>query len=402
MAKFNSGDILKIMRKFALAGEENVPRNIEDVKKITPDEFSEIFTFKFLGDKYFLINDGTAEDNEQYVLGLLNHEFGEIEGKLIENPHDEITTFALPFEGKDLYLFKNIPSKIRLDVKLKSENPDLSRATIQKYIKNGFVKVNGKIIEKPRIAVGDFDKIELNIPNSDKKPINMPILFEDENVIVIDKPRGVLSHSKGVLNDEYTVADFFRSKGAEFSSETNRAGIVHRLDRETSGVMIGAKNEETAKKLQKQFSERTTKKTYVAIVKGDITPRVAMIDLPIARNGAAPSTFMVDVKGKTAQTKYEVLSENGNLSLVKLSPKTGRTHQLRVHMNYIGHPILGDKVYDKNITKQESDERMFLHAKSLEITIPPKRDEKNAQRMVFESKLPDEFERKINNEHKQN
>ena len=392
MAKFNSGDILKILRKFQIAGEENVPRNIEELKKIVADEFSEIFVFKFNKNKFFIVVDGMAEDDEFYIQDLLRKHFGDIEGKLIKNPLDSMMSFALPFEGKDIYLFRNITSKTRLDVYLAENYSEFSRATIQKYIKNGFVKVNGKTAKKPKDAIVKGDKIDLEVPERTAEKINFPILFEDENVIVINKPRGILTHSKGALNDEFTVADFFESRGARFSEGTNRIGIVHRLDRETSGVIIGAKNDKTAKKLQKQFSERTAKKTYVAIVKGILNPRKALIDLPIARNGSAPSTFMIHAKGKPAQTEYEVLNDNGDFSLVKLMPKTGRTHQLRVHLSYLKHPILGDRVYDKTITKAEAENRMLLHAQSLEITIPPKNGEKDSQRMVFEAEIPENFE----------
>ena len=392
MAKFNSGDILKILRKFQIAGEENVPRNIEELKKIAADEFSEIFVFKFNKNKFFIVVDGMAEDDEFYIQDLLRKHFGDIEGKLIKNPLDSMMSFALPFEGKDIYLFRNIASKTRLDVYLAENYSEFSRATIQKYIKNGFVKVNGKTAKKPKDAIVKGDKIDLEVPERTAEKINFPILFEDENVIVINKPRGILTHSKGALNDEFTVADFFESRGARFSEGTNRIGIVHRLDRETSGVIIGAKNDETAKKLQKQFSERTAKKNYVAIVKGVLNSKKALIDLPIARNGSAPSTFMIHAKGKPAQTEYEVLNDNGDFSLVKLMPKTGRTHQLRVHLSYLKHPILGDRVYDKTITKAEAENRMLLHAQSLEITIPPKNGEKDSQRMVFEAEIPENFE----------
>lgn len=395
MAKFNSGDILKILRKFGEAGDENVPRHISELKKQMGDEFSEIFTFKFNSDKYFLVNDGTAEDDDFYILEILKRNFGEIEGKLLENPADDFSSFAMPFEGKDIYLFKNIPSKLRLDVVLTQKNPEISRATIQKYIKNGYAKINDKVATKPRILVGEFDKVELEIPENSKKSENFEIIFEDKNVIAINKPRGILTHSKGVLNDEFTVADFFADKGAEFARDTNRAGVVHRLDRETSGVIIGAKTETAAKKLQKQFSERTVKKTYIAIVKGKLKQKKALIDLPIARNNSAPSTFLVNIKGKPAQTAYEVLAENDAFSLVKLMPKTGRTHQLRVHLSYLGNPILGDKVYDKAISKAESEGRMFLHAQKLELTIPPKDGKNDSQRMIFETEIPAEFDKKM-------
>ena len=240
MAKFNSGDILKILRKFQIAGEENVPRNIEELKKIAADEFSEIFVFKFNKNKFFIVVDGMAEDDEFYIQDLLRKHFGDIEGRLIKNPLDSMMSFALPFEGKDIYLFRNIASKTRLDVYLAENYSEFSRATIQKYIKNGFVKVNGKTAKKPKDAIVKGDKIDLEVPERTAEKINFPILFEDENVIVINKPRGILTHSKGALNDEFTVADFFESRGARFSEGINRIGIVHRLDRETSGVIIGA------------------------------------------------------------------------------------------------------------------------------------------------------------------
>lgn len=390
MAKFNSGDILKILRKFNLANEDNVPRNIEELKKVQPDQFSEIFSFKFNNNKFFVINDGTAEDDEQYILELLKKLFGDLEGKLVKNPNDDLFGFVLPFEGKDIYLFQVVPSKIRLDVALAKKYDNLSRSSIQKMVKNGLAKVNGKVITKVKELVDEsIDLIELTEVQKDAKHIDLEIIYEDENVIVVNKPKGILTHSKGVLNNEFTVADFFEFHGCNFAKGTNRAGIVHRLDRETSGVIIGAKNDAAAKKLQKQFSERTTKKEYIAIVKGIPTPNKAIIDLPIARNNSLPSTFIVNAKGKTAQTKYEVLESKNNRSLVKLNPKTGRTHQLRVHLAYIKHPIVGDRVYNDHYS--EKDSRMFLHAKSLEISIPPNNTNTTSQRMVFESPLPNNF-----------
>ena len=390
MAKFNSGDILKILRKFNIANEDNVPRNIEELKKVQPDQFSEIFSFKFNNNKFFVINDGTAEDDEQYILELLKKLFGDLEGRLVENPNDDLFGFVLPFEGKDIYLFQVVPSKIRLDVALAKKYDNLSRSSIQKMVKNGLAKVNGRIITKVKELVDEsIDLIELAEVQKDAKHIDLEIIYEDENVIVVNKPKGVLTHSKGVLNNEFTVADFFELHGCDFAKDTNRAGIVHRLDRETSGVIIGAKNDTAAKKLQKQFSERTTKKEYIAIVEGVPSPNKAIVDLPIARNNSLPSTFIVNAKGKTAQTKYEVLESKNNRSLVKLNPKTGRTHQLRVHLAYIKHPIVGDRVYNDRYS--EKDSRMFLHAKSLEISIPPNNTNTTSQRMVFESPLPDDF-----------
>jgi 23S rRNA pseudouridine1911/1915/1917 synthase len=183
-----------------------------------------------------------------------------------------------------------------------------------------------------------------------------------------------------VMNDEFTVADFFR-RYTSFGRDTNRPGIVHRLDRDTSGVIIGARNEETALLLKKQFADRTTKKEYVAVVTGTPKQHEAIIDLPIGRNPSAPSTFRIDPSGKSAQTKYMVDESGNDLSLVTLLPRTGRTHQLRVHMQYIGTPILGDRVYG---TKKKAD-RLYLHAHSLEITLP------DGVRTTFTAPTPDSF-----------
>ena len=394
MAKFNSSDLLDILRRFKVAGEENVPRHIQEMKKITPDTFSEIFSFKFNSTKYFIIIDGTAEDDENYITGLINTTYGEIEGELIKNPRDELLSFALPYQGKDIYLFKGETSKRRIDVLLHEKYPEFSRSTLQKYIKNGYVTANQKVILKSNATVDAKSDIALSIPEKSANDDDFPIIYEDKNVIVVDKPAGILTHSKGVLNDEFTVADFFKKRGSTFASDTNRTGIVHRLDRDTSGVIIGAKNPEAAKKLQKQFSERTTKKTYFAIVTGKLKQQKALIDLPIARNNSAPSTFKIDAKGKSAQTRYEIIARNDDYSLIKLQPKTGRTHQLRVHMNYLGAPILGDRVYGDASKKAD---RMFLHAESLEITIPPLKSGENSIRKIFTSELPEDFNQFFDN-----
>ena len=303
---------------------------------------------------------------------------------VIANPNDDtITTYGLPYKGKDVYLFGVSSTKHRLDLWLSERNPDISRSTWQKHIKAGHIIVNGEPQTSTKYDIAETDDVVINVPETeDFSARTLPIIYEDNNVIVINKPVGVLTHSKGALNDEFTVGEFFR-RFASYHKDTNRPGIVHRLDRGTSGVMIGAKNDETAKLLQKQFADRKTKKTYVAIVQGTPKQSEARIDLPIARNPSAPSTFRVDVKGKTAQTTYEVLASKENTSLVLLKPETGRTHQLRVHLAYLGTPILGDKVYGKPA------ERMYLHAYRLEVTIP------KGKRQVFEAPLPPQFAEKF-------
>lgn len=303
-------------------------------------------------------------------------------GHLVRNPlENAMKAFGIPIKGKDVYVAQQKTEKIRLDHELVKRFPQYTRSTIQKYIKAGYVQVNGVEITQAKHDINPLDTLSMAPPEAtDHSESDLPIIFMDDNVIVLNKPAGVLTHSKGVLNDEFTVADFFR-RFTTFGLETNRPGIVHRLDRDTSGIIIGARNEESALLLKKQFADRTTKKEYVAVVTGTPKQPEAMIDLPIGRNPSAPSTFRIDPSGKSAQTKYTVTASGNGLSLLTLVPRTGRTHQLRVHLQYIGTPILGDRVYG---TKKKAD-RLYLHARSLEITMP------GGARTTFTAPVPKSF-----------
>ncbi len=212
--------------------------------------------------------------------------------------------------------------------------------------------------------------------------IDLPVIYEDDDCVVINKPPGVLSHSKGAFNPEATVATWLagRVKGLE----GERAGIVHRLDRATSGVMICAKTPEALAWLQKQFSQRKTVKEYVAVVGGALDKPEAVIDMPIERNPKRPQTFRTGAAGKHAVTAYKVLSTRGGHSLLELKPETGRTHQLRVHLAKIGHPILGDELYGGPPAK-----RMLLHAKNLTVTLPSR------ERKTFGAPVPPEFNEEL-------
>ena len=156
--------------------------------------------------------------------------------------------------------------------------------------------------------------------------------------------------------------------------------LVPRLDRDTSGVVILAKNEKTQTFLRRQFQDRKAHKTYFAILSGVPKLKEARLDLPIARDLKRPTTFRVDPRGKESETFYKVLKSDGKHALVELKPTSGRTHQLRVHMKYLGHPIVGDVVYGG-----EKADRLYLHANKLEITLP------RGERKVFEAELPQEF-----------
>lgn len=379
MVKVSSSDIIAILRRFELAGDENVPRHVGMVQFSNPDPKNTLISFRFAKQQFYLLFDDTAEDDVDYVMSQIRTDKQDVTGEVLKNPNDHLTSYALPFKGKEVYLFVAKSPKIRLDVELATRFPETSRSTWQKHIKAGHVSVNGEVQLSPKHDIIAVDSIAVAIPDAiDFSKDELPILYLDDNVIVINKPIGVLSHSKGALNDEFTVADFFR-RYSTYNSDTNRPGIIHRLDRDTSGVMIGARNAETATMLQKQFADRKTKKNYLAIVEGVPKALKAQIDLPIGRNPTAPSTFKVDVKGKAALTKYEVIAATDESALVKMYPRTGRTHQLRVHMKYINNPIVGDKVYGK------AADRLYLHAASLEITIPV------SDRHVFEAPIPKEF-----------
>ncbi len=268
---------------------------------------------------------------------------------------------------------------MRLDQYTAQFWPEHSRSTWQKFIKAGAVKVNGEVVDSPKYELGEDDYVQVDPPNEpDFSTSELPIIYEDENVVVINKPVGVLTHAKGAITEEFTVADFFKQRST-YNANTNRPGIIHRLDRDTSGVLIGAKNDEAAKLLARQFAERKTKKTYVAVLDGVPKEAEALIDLPIGRNPKTPSTFRVHADGKPAQTYYKVDQATNTRAVATLQPKTGRTHQLRVHMAYISTPIRGDRLYGKPA------DRLYLHAAGLEITIPGRK------RVTFEAPVPAEF-----------
>jgi RluA family pseudouridine synthase len=270
----------------------------------------------------------------------------------------------------------------RLDMHVLAQKPRLSRAFAAKLIEQGKVLVNGQL-KKPGYKVQETDEVTIDYDESelDNIPqIDLPVLYEDDYCIVINKPAGVLTHAQGKLINEATVATFVRTKVSGMQGE--RAGIVHRLDRATSGVIIIAKNAVALAHFQKQFADRTTQKTYIAVVEGELKQKLAVIDMPIERNPKAPATFRVGPNGKQAATQYMVLDESAKGSLVELKPKTGRTHQLRVHMAQLGHPIVGDPLYGSG----HHGDRLYLHAKSLELELP------DGERKTFTAPVPPEFE----------
>jgi 23S rRNA pseudouridine1911/1915/1917 synthase len=271
---------------------------------------------------------------------------------------------------------------VRVDKHLANIFPEYSRSALAKLFTIKLIKFKGEPIE-PGYKLRPGAVVEYDLGPLQEKPevIQLPIIFEDDNVLVVDKPAGIISHARGKFWQEASVASFIRDRISGMTGE--RGGIVHRLDRATSGVMICAKNEETLKFLQKQFHDRKVQKTYIAIIDHMPKEALAIVDAPIGRNPNEPRTFHVTKEGKAAETRYEVINESPGRVTVKLSPKTGRTHQLRVHMQYINCPIIGDQLY-----KGLENERLLLHAHTLELTMP------DGKMKLFTAQLPEEFENK--------
>lgn len=379
MVKVSLGDIKAILRAFDVKGADNTDKHIDTVKTAHPSLDNTLISFRFDKRRYCLLYDETADDDMEYLTSQVAAEDASGDGMFVQNPQESFRTYGLPFEGKTIYLYLAEAPKQRLDSLLAERHPETSRSTWQKHIKAGHIAVDGVTVTSPKQEVLATSSVTTHVPEAtDHSEASLPIVYLDDNVVVIDKPVGVLTHAKGAISDEFTVADFFRRHTA-VGLDTNRPGIIHRLDRDTSGVLIGARTEAAAKLLARQFAERKAKKTYTAVLSGHLKQKEATIELPIDRNPSAPSTFRVDPKGKMAVTHYKVLAENDNESLVELRPVTGRTHQLRVHMAYLGAPIKGDRVYGR------ASDRLYLHAKSLEITIP------TSDRRVFTAPLPDVF-----------
>lgn len=257
--------------------------------------------------------------------------------------------------------------KVRLDILMREAYKSYNRSSLQKFIESGFVSVNGEKVMKPNAKFPRGVKLDLVVPESLKNADLVPeTIYEDTDVIVLNKPSGLLSMAKGEYCPEVTLEKY--------------GLLVHRLDRDTSGVVILAKNPETQVFLKKQFQNRTTHKTYYALVEGVMKMDAARIDLPMKRDLKRPTTFRVDPSGKPAETYYKVVRTDGVHTLLELRPVTGRTHQLRVHLNYLGHPIVGDVVYGG-----AAADRLMLHAGKLEVTLPGGKHE------VFTAPLPEEF-----------
>lgn len=275
------------------------------------------------------------------------------------------------------------PRKNRLDQFVAQEVKTLSRSKTKKLIDEGYIVVNNHQVD-PSYKVLKGDKIKIEIPvsqsvNLQSEKIPLEILFEDENLLVINKQPGIVVHPTLDHPSGTVVNGILNHLESELKNDKLRPGIVHRLDKDTSGVLVVAKNEKTLENLKKQFKTRTVKKTYIALVHREVEKQTGLINNPIGRHPKFKSKFNVDSNGKEAQTKYFVLKRFPKFTLLELQPQTGRTHQLRVHLSHLGHPIVGDKLYGGKMLLP----RQFLHASKLELLDP-----KNKKTLNFEAKMP--------------
>tara|TARA_B100000315_G_scaffold240193_1_gene259764 strand:- start:595 stop:1578 length:984 start_codon:yes stop_codon:yes gene_type:complete len=299
----------------------------------------------------------------------------------------------------------------RVDKFLQSKFNTISRTKLQNLIRNGLVKVNKSVIYETSKKIKTKDMIEVNFPPPKRtsiKPYKMPldILYDDDDIIIINKPAEMVVHP-GAGNYEKTLVNallfLYQNKLSSVGGKL-RPGIVHRIDKDTSGVIIVAKNDEAHINLSHQFSNHTIKRKYEALVWGTLKPQKGKINTKISRSVKNRQLMMVrKEKGKIAITNYKTLEifQNSNLpkiSLVECQLETGRTHQIRVHMNFKGNPILGDKSYGKSIKKYKkinaeiekkinNFKRQALHAKSLGFIHP-----KNKKELFFEAKRPKDFD----------
>jgi 23S rRNA pseudouridine1911/1915/1917 synthase len=268
----------------------------------------------------------------------------------------------------------------RLDVYLAAAL-DRTRSQVQRLLRTGLVTVDGRS-ERASYLVQPGDTITVRsapAPAASPAAPDLPVLYEDEDLLVIDKPAGLSVHPGAGLEAIATVADFARSRTTDPDPE--RPGIVHRLDRDTSGLLIIAKTEAAKTHLQAAFKNHQIHKTYRLLVVGRLSPEAATIRLPLSRDPARPLQQAVVPGGREAITAYETKANFPGYTLVEARPKTGRTHQLRTHFAALGHPVAGDIVYGPP-KRPLGLKRQFLHAAALEFTAP------SGAHISLESPLP--------------
>ena len=290
---------------------------------------------------------------------------------------------------------------MRLDAYISNKIPEISRMTVKRLLEENKILVNGKF-PKASYKASKNDKIEIQIDEPkeiklEAQDIPIDIIYEDKDIIVVNKPKGLVVHPANGNPDGTLVnaimaicKDSLSGIGGEI-----RPGIVHRLDKDTSGLLIVAKNDVAHVKLSEQIKNREVKKIYIALVRGSVPENEATINMPIGRSTKDRKKMAVTKNGKEAITHFKVIerytTDKGTYTLLEIKIDTGRTHQIRVHMAEIGHPVIGDAVYS-NGKNEFGIEGQCLHAKSLEFKHPT-----TGKEMKLEAPLPEYFEEIIKN-----
>ncbi len=279
-------------------------------------------------------------------------------------------------------------SGIRLDSYLAQALPQFSRAYLQKLIEQGNILVNQRKAKASRKLAGE-DRITIEFPPSPGLPkaesIPLNIIYEDNEIIVVDKPAGLTIHPAPWHPDHTLVnAILAHCPGLEGGGGLVRPGIVHRLDKDTSGLIVVAKNESARVSLIKQFKGKTVTKSYLVLVKGRVFPGQGTIELPIGRDPRNRKRMAIVEGGREAITHYQVNRYFGDYTLLEVMPKTGRTHQIRVHLATIGYPVVGDPVYGVKLAYLG---RQFIHAHRLGFCSPS-----TDQYLEFSAPLPEELQ----------
>lgn len=289
------------------------------------------------------------------------------------------------------YLIDETEEGGRLDKILSEKSEDFSRARIQQLLDLGLILVNDEI-KKNNYKVKRGDEITIDIPEVKEleafpQDLNLDILYEDEDIIVVNKPKGMVVHP-GAGNPDHTLVNglLFHCKDLSGINGVLRPGIVHRIDKDTTGCIVACKNDKAHEAISKQLSNKTCSRDYIAIVHGELPHEYGTIDAPIGRDSKDRQKMTVtDKNGRDAVTHFKVEERFKGFTLVSFKLETGRTHQIRVHMQYIGYPIVGDPKYAFRNTRNDT-EGQVLHAEALTLVHPT-----TNETMTFKAPLPDYF-----------
>ncbi len=285
----------------------------------------------------------------------------------------------------NVYSFVVDKPDVRLDRYVSEQCPELSRTHAQRLIVDGYITVNDRLAKASfKLSIGD--RLRVVIPPTAPSPLSpeaipLNIIYEDNDLLVVDKPAGLTVHpAPGHPGHTLVNAILSHFPGLADISDSLRPGVVHRLDKDTSGVMLVAKNRTSQQNLSDQFKAHSVVKAYMVLVKGHLTPEQGIIEAPMGRDPRNRKKMAVVTEGREARTEYRVIKYLGNYTLLEVMPETGRTHQIRVHLSAIGYPVVGDSVYG---VKSPYLARQFLHASRLGCKHPS-----TGEYVEFTSELP--------------